>query len=423
MRRGVARDHKTVCNARQIGRHILGDSVGEILLLRVTAEIGEGQHDDRQARRDEGLCYRSSSCHRGCRCRFCRPKPPPGRCDEKQPGDGGSGCGRGDASATHCNRHTGQRQLRNGFRAQRVDPDRASDVLDILFALILERVGQLVANVVAHRPRNADAAGLGQCFEARGDIDAVAEDVVAVRDDIAEVDADAQPDAPLVGQIGLAVEHASLHLGGTAHRVDDAGELGEQTVSGGLDDAAPVLGDLRIDQLPAMRLEAFERAFLIGPHQARVARHIGGEDRGETAGRGHGCSSPPCFGLLFGKIIHHNSRSTTRARASLTSCRPGYSLARVGFEIVLAPQAIEDLRLLSELKDDLSRFLREAEKHEIVITRHGKPAGVLIGFRSEDDWFDYCLENDPRFLQRIERARQNLRAGRGVKIEDVKETQ
>ncbi len=77
---------------------------------------------------------------------------------------------------------------------------------------------------------------------------------------------------------------------------------------------------------------------------------------------------------------------------------------------------------LSELKDDLSRFLREAEKHEIVITRHGKPAGVLIGFRSEDDWFDYRLENDPRFLQRIERARQNLRAGRGVKIEDVNET-
>ena len=78
---------------------------------------------------------------------------------------------------------------------------------------------------------------------------------------------------------------------------------------------------------------------------------------------------------------------------------------------------------LSELKDDLSRFLREAEKHEIVIIRHGKPAGVLIGFRSEDDWFDYRLENNPRFLQRIERARQNLQAGRGVKIEDVKETQ
>jgi prevent-host-death family protein len=74
---------------------------------------------------------------------------------------------------------------------------------------------------------------------------------------------------------------------------------------------------------------------------------------------------------------------------------------------------------LSEIKDDLSRFLREAETTEIVITRHGKPAGVLIGFESEDDWFDYRLEHDPRFLQRIESARSSLRAGRGIKLEKV----
>ncbi len=74
---------------------------------------------------------------------------------------------------------------------------------------------------------------------------------------------------------------------------------------------------------------------------------------------------------------------------------------------------------LSEVKDDLSRYLREAEKEEVVITRHGKPAGVLIGFESEDDWFDHRLENDPRFLRRVEAARQSLRAGRGVKLEDL----
>ena len=76
---------------------------------------------------------------------------------------------------------------------------------------------------------------------------------------------------------------------------------------------------------------------------------------------------------------------------------------------------------LSEMKDDLSRFLREAEGREIVITRHGKPAGVLIGFKSEDDWFDYRLENDPRFLRRIEGARESLKAGRGIRLEDVEE--
>ena len=44
---------------------------------------------------------------------------------------------------------------------------------------------------------------------------------------------------------------------------------------------------------------------------------------------------------------------------------------------------------------------------------------VLIGFESEDDWFDYRLEHDPRFLQRIEQARNSLRAGRGVRLEDL----
>ena len=73
---------------------------------------------------------------------------------------------------------------------------------------------------------------------------------------------------------------------------------------------------------------------------------------------------------------------------------------------------------MSEVKDDFSRFLREAEKQDIVITRHGKPAGVLIGFESEEEWFDYRLENDPRFLRRIDRARGSLRAGHGIRLED-----
>jgi prevent-host-death family protein len=74
---------------------------------------------------------------------------------------------------------------------------------------------------------------------------------------------------------------------------------------------------------------------------------------------------------------------------------------------------------LSEAKDDLSRILRQAEKEEIVITRHGKPAGVLIGFKSEDDWFEYRLQNDARFLSRIEAARRSLKSGQGVRIEDL----
>lgn len=74
---------------------------------------------------------------------------------------------------------------------------------------------------------------------------------------------------------------------------------------------------------------------------------------------------------------------------------------------------------LAKVKDDLSRYLRLAEAQEIVITRHGRPAGVLIGFQSEDDWFEYQLESNPEFLARIERARGEIRSGLGLKLEDV----
>ena len=56
---------------------------------------------------------------------------------------------------------------------------------------------------------------------------------------------------------------------------------------------------------------------------------------------------------------------------------------------------------------------------KIIITRHGKPAGVLIGFESEDDWLDYRLEHHPEFLRRVAEAREGLRSGRGVRLEDL----
>ena len=71
------------------------------------------------------------------------------------------------------------------------------------------------------------------------------------------------------------------------------------------------------------------------------------------------------------------------------------------------------------MKDDLSKYLRLAEREEIVITRHGKPAGVLIGFETEEDWLSYRLEHEPEFLSRIAQARAALRRGEGVRLEDL----
>ena len=75
---------------------------------------------------------------------------------------------------------------------------------------------------------------------------------------------------------------------------------------------------------------------------------------------------------------------------------------------------------LNEVKNELSKYLHVAEKEDIIITKHGKPAGILVGFKDEDDWLEYRIENDPTFLSKIERARKDIRSGKGVSIESVK---
>lgn len=105
---------------------------------------------------------------------------------------------------------------------------------------------------------------------------------------------------------------------------------------------------------------------------------------------------------------------TKRSRSSPSSGRPK---SRRGSERTASPTRVP----LAKVKDDLSRYLRAATEEEIVITRHGRPAGVLIGFANEDDWVEYRLENHPEFLARVAAARTALRAGQGTPLERVPE--
>lgn len=76
-------------------------------------------------------------------------------------------------------------------------------------------------------------------------------------------------------------------------------------------------------------------------------------------------------------------------------------------------------RSMTEAKNDICAIIREVEKEEVLITRHGRPAAVIIGFRDEDDWFDYRLEHDEKFLRKVVRAREEIRKGRFVALDDL----
>ena len=62
---------------------------------------------------------------------------------------------------------------------------------------------------------------------------------------------------------------------------------------------------------------------------------------------------------------------------------------------------------LCEVKNDLSRYLRIAEKEDVIITRHYVPAGILIGIKDPEDWREEALLRHSLFPKPIPRASQS----------------
>ena len=175
----------------------------------------------------------------------------------------------------------------------RIDPHRPRDVFQVLLAEIDEIRIDFAAHMIVCRTREQHAARLADAFEPRRDIDAVAENVVALDQDVAEVDADAIDDALVLGVSALrstisfwiAIAHS------TAATME--GNSSSTPVARRLDDAPAEARDDRPCRL-AMLADRPRRPRLVLAHQARVADDVGGEDRGEAAGGGH-CSGTPAL--------------------------------------------------------------------------------------------------------------------------------
>ena len=97
-----------------------------------------------------------------------------------------------------------------------------------VFAEIGKSDRKLLGDMLAHGRADADSAGLGKGFEARGNIDAVAKNVVALYDHITHVDANAKADAATFIDVGIAALNSLLDDDGATHRIDDRRELYEK---------------------------------------------------------------------------------------------------------------------------------------------------------------------------------------------------
>ena len=161
--------------------------------------------------------------------------------------------------------------------------DRAIDVLQVQVAEILEAGVHAAGHRLVHGARDQDAAGQGFRLEPRRDVDAVAEQVVLLDDQVAEMQAHAQEDGAVIGLVARGVLHGLLQFDGGGQRFDGGAELGQYAVARQLDDAAATPSHDRHDGLLADGAQASDRAAFVAAHEPGIAHHVGSEDRCQSA--------------------------------------------------------------------------------------------------------------------------------------------
>ncbi len=60
---------------------------------------------------------------------------------------------------------------------------------------------------------------------------------------------------------------------------------------------------------------------------------------------------------------------------------------------------------LGRVKNELSAYVDKAQQQRVLVTRHGKPAALIIGVEGED-FEDLMTRSDPEFWQMIEARRK-----------------
>ncbi|MCP1972437.1 hypothetical protein J2R87_006177 [Bradyrhizobium elkanii] len=193
------------------------------------------------------------------------------------------------------------------------------NILQELRPQVLEGRVDLAANLPLRVIGDADPARFGNPLQARCDVDAIAKDIVVIKNDVADVDSDSEFEPLLRWYGSILIDHSTLNFYGAAHRIDGAGEFNEYSVAARFDDAAAMRSQRRIEQHPPDRLQPGQGAFLVDSHQPAVAGDIRRQNRCQTPI--HGSQGlPPDDGLAF--VADQSMADGLRARANVCEvCR------------------------------------------------------------------------------------------------------
>src|SRR4029434_9066804 len=137
-------------------------------------------------------------------------------------------------------------------------------------------------DLVINGPRDANASRLSQALQARRNIDPISIDLLPLRNDISQVDAQAK--LHLTPDRELHIPRVDLLLDGdcTLHRLQHTGKLGQQVISWGVYDATSVLLHDSVNDA-SIELQGVDGRLLILAHQAAIPRDISTEDRRKFA--------------------------------------------------------------------------------------------------------------------------------------------
>jgi hypothetical protein len=81
--------------------------------------------------------------------------------------------------------------------------------------------------------------GSPSCLQPSRDVNAVAEEVVALNYDVADVDADAEPHLLADRSISILFRNGILSFDGTLHGIDRAGEVSDEAIASRVEDPTP----------------------------------------------------------------------------------------------------------------------------------------------------------------------------------------
>jgi len=74
---------------------------------------------------------------------------------------------------------------------------------------------------------------------------------------------------------------------------------------------------------------------------------------------------------------------------------------------------------VADIKARFSAYLRAAERGPVVVTRSGKPVGVLLAVDDEEELERLVFAYSPRLRTILDAARKRIRAGGGIRHEDL----